>query len=190
MVDKKELESQIFQRRVIDNRQVSMTDTVKFLISEDSTQTLRLAVGYFYISGLLLIKDEFTKFMMEHNGSVQVMMGNQTNQETVDVLSAKSSKEYLEELPSLMSDDIDGILEEEDFLKLVRQWINEGRIEVKVYTGEANYFHAKSYLFSQSFSSSQGKAVVGSSNFSKNGLEGNTELNVFGQDNYFALNDW
>ena len=190
MTENKDLETEIFQRKVIDNRRLSMTDTFKYLISDSGTQTLRLGVGYFYISGLILIKDEFLQFMNERNGRVQIIMGNQTNQETVSVLDVKTTQEYRAELPQLMSADLDGILCEEDFLKQVRQWISEGRIEIKVYIGDANYFHAKSYLFSRSFESSQGKAIVGSSNFSKNGLIGNTELNVLGQDNYFALNDW
>ena len=190
MTENKDLETEIFQRKVIDNRHLSMTDTFKYLTSDSGTQTLRLGVGYFYISGLILIKDEFLQFMNERNGRVQIIMGNQTNHETVSVLDVKTSQEYRAELPQLMSADLDGILSEEDFLKQVRQWISEGRIEIKVYIGDANYFHAKSYLFSRSFESSQGKAIVGSSNFSKNGLIGNTELNVLGQDNYFALNDW
>ena len=190
MTENKDLETEIFQRKVIDNRRLSMTDTFKYLISDSGTQTLRLGVGYFYISGLILIKDEFLQFMNERNGRVQIIMGNQTNQETVSVLDVKTIQEYRAELPELMSADLDGILSEEDFLKQVRQWISEGRIEIKVYIGDANYFHSKSYLFSRSFESSQGKAIVGSSNFSKNGLIGNTELNVLGQDNYFALNDW
>ena len=190
MTENKDIETEIFQRKVIDNRHLSMTDTFKYLISDSGTQTLRLGVGYFYISGLILIKDEFLQFMNERNGRVQIIMGNQTNHETVSVLDVKTSQEYRAELPQLMSVDLDGILSEEDFLKQVRQWISEGRIEIKVYIGDANYFHAKSYLFSRSFESSQGKAIVGSSNFSKNGLIGNTELNVLGQDNYFALNDW
>lgn len=86
MTEINQIETEIFQRKVIDNRRLSMTDTVKYLISDSGTQTLRLAVGYFYISGLILIKDEFIQFMNERNGNVQIMMGNQTNRETVNVL--------------------------------------------------------------------------------------------------------
>ena len=63
MTENKDLETEIFQRKVIDNRCLSMTDTLKYLISDSGTQTLRLGVGYFYISGLILIKDEFLQFM-------------------------------------------------------------------------------------------------------------------------------
>src|SRR5699024_873228 len=76
------------------------------------------------------------------------------------------------------------------FLGKVREWVDAGRIEVKVYTGDANYFHAKSYLFASTLNSDRGTAIVGSSNFSRAGLEGNTELNVLTQDGFFALHNW
>ena len=60
----------------------------------------------------------------------------------------------------------------------------------KVYVGDANYFHAKSYLFFNRNNATTGHSVVGSSNFSKNGLQGNTELNVYSNDNFFALKEW
>src|SRR5699024_10156762 len=56
--------------------------------------------------------------------------------------------------------------------------------------GDANYFHAKSYLFASTLNSDRGTAIVGSSNFSRAGLEGNTELNVLTQDGFFALHNW
>ena len=107
MTENKDLETEIFQRKVIDNRHLSMTDTFKYLFSDSGTQTLRLGVGYFYISGLILIKDEFLQFMNERNGRVQIIMGNQTNHETVSVLDVKTSQEYRAELPQIMSVDLD-----------------------------------------------------------------------------------
>ncbi len=92
MTETRNIETEIFQRKVIDNRRLSMTDTVKY-ISDSSAQTLKgLEWSYFYISGLILIKDEFLQFMNERNSRVQIIMGNQTNRETVSVLDAKSAK--------------------------------------------------------------------------------------------------
>src|SRR5699024_4693423 len=68
----------------------------------------------------------------------------------------------------------------------------EGKLEVKIYTGDANYFHAKSYLFYRQGKSqtNDGIAIVGSSNFTKSGFSGNTELNSLSQDNFSALSKW
>ena len=52
-------EDQLFGKKVIDNRNVSMTDALKYLLKKEEFRILDVAVGYFYISGLLLLKDEF-----------------------------------------------------------------------------------------------------------------------------------
>lgn len=184
------LEEQLYGKRVIDNRSVTLTEAVKHFLLEPEIHCFNMAVGYFYLSGLQLIKKEFIHFMNEKNGRVNILMGNETNQKTSELLSLGSNPEnYLEYMPKMVESDASEI-DDKDFLKLLHQWLVEKRIEVKVYTGEANYFHAKSYLFYDKLDARSGKAIVGSSNFSKNGLQGNTELNVLSADNFYALKDW
>lgn len=83
-------------------------------------------------------------------------------------------------------------MNEEDQLYLMKfiDWLEQKRIEVKVYTGEANYFHAKSYMFYGKENDYSGESLVGSSNFSRNSLQGNTELNVYSADSFNALHEW
>ena len=182
-------EDQLFGRKVIDNRNVSMTDALKYLLKKEEFRILDVAVGYFYISGLLLLKEEFTNFMDNRNGHFRILMGNETNGATVNVLDSGKYHDYAELIKESTEKDTSSI-SDKDFLGKVAEWINEGRIEIKIYTGTANYFHAKSYLFASSLDTSNGTAIVGSSNFSKSGLEGNTELNVLTQDGFFALHHW
>lgn len=49
-------EDRLFGRKVIDNRTVSMTDALKYLLKKEEFRILDVAVGYFYISGLFLLK--------------------------------------------------------------------------------------------------------------------------------------
>ena len=79
-------EDQLFGKKVIDNRKVSMTDALRYLLNREEFRILDVAVGYFYISGLLLLKDEFTNFMDNRNGHFRILMGNETNGATVNVL--------------------------------------------------------------------------------------------------------
>ena len=81
-------EDQLFGRKVIDNRNVSMTDALKYLLKKEEFRILEVAVGYFYISGLLLLKEEFTNFMDNRNGHFRILMGNETNGATVNVLDS------------------------------------------------------------------------------------------------------
>lgn len=179
----------LYRDRVIDNRKVKMVDALRHFISKSEVHSISIAVGYFYLSGLLLIKDEFIEFMNKRSGQVKIIMGNETNNITSRLLTNNPGEDYIQKVSDLLLEDADTI-EDADFLLMVKQWLQEKRIEVKVYTGEANYFHAKSYLFYDQQDAREGKAIVGSSNFSKNGLEGNTELNVLSQDNFYALKNW
>ncbi|NRO31611.1 RNA polymerase-associated protein RapA [Lactobacillus helveticus] len=182
-------ENKLFSKKVIDNRNVSMTDALKYLLSQEEFRILDVAVGYFYISGLLLLKDEFTNFMDNRNGHFRILMGNETNGATVNVLDNSNYNNYAELIQHSTEKDTSKVSDKE-FLGKVADWINDGKIEVKIYTGDADYFHAKSYLFASSLNTGNGTAIVGSSNFSKAGLEGNTELNVLTQDGFFALHEW
>lgn len=191
--------------QVIDNRNQRLDLVLKKILSDDDKKVryFDMAVGYFYLSGLLLIKDEFLKFMNESNGKVRIIMGNETNNNTkktlgkgYDTLISKDdelivNEEYQSHVLQNIANDTDAIvMTDKDFIERFIQWIREKRILVKVYIGKANYFHAKSYMFYPRFKSKDGQAIVGSSNFSRNGLQGNTELNVYSQDNFHALNRW
>ena len=187
----------LYSRKVIDNRELSMLDAIKLLLGEENNKSLDMAVGYFYISGMLLLKDEFIDFMDKRNGKIRILMGNQTDKQTVASLDKESTPEdivnggmnYYKHLIEQSDSDVSRINDIE-FLTKVKEWLDQGRIEVKVYVGEANYFHAKSYLFASSQEAVKGTAIVGSSNFSRNGLQGNTELNVLSQDSYYPLHEW
>ena len=183
------LEEELFSKKVIDNRNVSMTDALKYLLNQKEFKTLDVAVGYFYISGLLLLKDEIVNFVDNRNGHFRILMGNETNGATVNVLDDSKFDNYAELIHESTEKDTKTI-SDKAFLGKVTEWIRDGKIEIKIYTGTANYFHAKSYLFASSLNANRGTAIVGSSNFSKAGLEGNTELNVLTEDGFFALHQW
>lgn len=183
------LEEELFSKKVIDNRNVSMTDALKYLLKQEEFKTLDVAVGYFYISGLLLLKDEIVNFIDNRNGHFRILMGNETNGATVNVLDDSKFDNYAELIHESTEKDTKTI-SDKAFLGKVTEWIRDGKIEIKIYTGTANYFHAKSYLFTSSLNANRGTAIVGSSNFSKAGLEGNTELNVLTEDGFFALHQW
>ena len=183
------LEEELFSKKVIDNRNVSMTGALKYLLKQEEFKTLDVAVGYFYISGLLLLKDEIVNFIDNRNGHFRILMGNETNGATVNVLDDSKFDNYAELIHESTEKDTKTI-SDKAFLGKVTELIRDGKIEIKSYTGTANYFHAKSYLFASSLNANRGTAIVGSSNFSKAGLEGNTELNVLTEDGFFALHQW
>lgn len=182
--------NKLYKSRVIDNRTFLLEDVLKHLLTSNGNNSLNIAVGYFYASGLLLLKEELEEFMDKKNGTIKIIMGNETSKDTASVLAGDTStEEYLRKIPKLLTDDIES-MEGDSFLEKIHKWILEDRISIKIYSGSANYFHAKTYLFYNRESVYKGDSITGSSNFSKNGLRGNTELNVLGNDNFSALYEW
>lgn len=181
---------ELYESRVIDNREFLLEDVLKHLLTGSDVNTLDIAVGYFYASGFIAIQEELEEFMDTKNGKIRIIMGNETSRDTASLLTNnEATEDYIDRIPKLMTEDIKDI-EGKDFLAKIRKWIAEDRIDIKVYTGTANYFHAKTYLFYNQQSPYKGDSITGSSNFSKNGLRGNTELNVLGSDNFQALKRW
>lgn len=173
----------LYDERVIDNREVTMIDALTEFMPDATV--FDMAVGYFYISGFEFVRDVFQKLMAKPEAKLRVLMGNETSTSTLDVLSAGLSPEA-----ATLKDVNQFEKENAHVLHDVSKWMHEGRLQVKVYTGEANYFHAKSYLFQEDQHGLKGTAIVGSSNFSKAGLSGNTELNTLSRDNYRSLRRW
>lgn len=174
-------------QRVIDNRNLNMTEVVDYLLDRKRS-AMDVAAGYFYISGLQLIEDKITDFM-NAGGHLRIVMGQDTNYVTANILDSDAGRPFLEEYVEKINRDEENI-SDYDFMNSVLEWIEDGQLKVRVYTGEGNYFHAKSYMFYNADDDSNGDVIVGSSNFSKNGFEGNTELNFLTSDSFVALHRW
>ncbi len=176
-------------QRVIDNRQISMLDAFNDLLPV--TKNLDLAVAYFYFSGLRLVEGPITN-LVERGGTIRLLMGNRTNYTTAELLT---EGHFLKTATESLIDELKYLEEDDERCSLAHQfchWIRDGKVEVRVYVGNANYFHAKSYLMysMESRDPYHGYAIVGSSNLSESGLQGNTELNTVSQDNFGALARW
>jgi ERCC4-related helicase len=78
--------------------------------------------------------------------------------------------------------DLSHVKEESDLRPVVteiKELIADGKLEVRVYRKE--FLHAKCYIFG-SYDSDQAVGIIGSSNFTKNGLTQNLELNAVESD--------
>lgn len=190
---------------IIDNRQELLAEHVCKILGQ--TDSVKFAVGYFFVSGLQEIRERLT-----HISAIRLLIGNQSNQETIDALmqremhpprvqsvigklqSPREKKRIAEEtgkgirealsVPPL-TDETEGLLAE------IKEWLASGKLEVRVFTKEK--LHAKAYLFAYPQQTYEhGIGIVGSSNLTLSGLRNNTELNVLvhGNDNFKQLNIW
>ena len=153
----------------------------------------KFAIGYFFLSGFSLLKGDFPD-NFNHTPFLKIVMGNETTYPTKEELVAGYN--LRESLKQKMIEDLQKAKiseERKDQLKTLREFIANNIINVKLF--DKSRLHAKLYLFltnSGEKYSSPGLAVVGSSNFTAEGLTKNKELNVLltSRKDVLYLNEW
>jgi len=150
---------------VLDNREYDVAERANALAPE--AETVRIAVGYFYLGGFDLLKEN-----LRRAERVEILIGTDTDQRTID------------ELERGFADDLDEYdrTEAQEGINRLYELIQQDKVDVRVY--DDSRFHPKLYLFEHPAGSPDlGRAIIGSSNLSASGLRGNVELNVEKKDN-------
>lgn len=179
---------------IIDNRTQKMKDIIKKFLP--NTSIAKFAVGYFFISGFNVIREELSKL-----DKLYILMGNISDSKTLEQIAQGYCKleqmqnmvrdqkyqnvSQISEKKKVLSDNIEETVsfmdqtdENEGYLSDLVKMIEEQRLHVRVYA--KGVLHAKAYLFTlRDQSIFKGYALVGSSNLSLSGIEHNTELNLF-----------
>ncbi|MFP4694675.1 MAG: helicase-related protein, partial [Halothece sp.] len=201
---------------IVDNRQEKLVDQINKILS--TSESAHFAVGYFFLSGFSAIAPRLNQIK-----KLRLLIGNTTNQETLDQLTegyrrlelvqdtleeqnyTKRSlrKEIAQETAENIRSTVELMDQTDEAQTLVKnliQMIEDGRLEVRIYT--KGRLHAKAYIFDYGKVYDQngnllernenGIAIAGSSNLSLAGISNNTELNVIvhGNNNHAALTDW
>ena len=156
--------------KIVDNNRRIFVDLIKQIAPK--YEELSIATGYWDLSGTKLIIDELKIFK-----KVRLLIGREP--------LIPRHKAYRPE-PDYPDADLFFDLERmvpDPILKQVvielKDLIKKGVLEVKVY--RKAFLHAKCYIFG-GYSSSEAVGVIGSSNFTQNGLTHNTELNSVESD--------
>jgi len=153
----------------------------------------KFAIGYFFLSGFSLVKDDFPD-NYENLPFLKIIMGNETTYPTKAELV--EGYNLREEFKRRMIEDLQRLEPDEEHitkLRTLKEFIANNVIDVKLF--DKSRLHAKLYLFitnpDEKFSS-PGLAVVGSSNFTAEGLTKNKELNVLltERGDVLYLNQW
>lgn len=167
--------------------------SVKSYLSEWCTvsKQMDIATGYFEVSGLLALGEEWQKL-----DKIRIILGNEMT---------KRTKGIIEEVAQAMIDRFRSSVEKEqeknEFLigvPAIIEAMKTGKIECRVY--DSHKFHAKAYItyfrdeyrdqFISAMNVPSGYALVGSSNFTKAGLTQNIELNVQVKNEVEQLQAW
>ncbi len=161
--------------RLIDNKRVKLTDYLKDNLL--NYKDISIASGYWDIEGM----SEFIDYFDEYE-SIRLVIGQEP------LIQSKYMK-IMEEEFNLYSNDFPGTEIKQDLVELSRdnpedklrytakkitELINKGILEVKILRKPR--LHAKAYILGNE-TSNNAVGIIGSSNFTKAGLNSNLELN-------------
>lgn len=151
---------------IIDNQRVHLSDVIKELCKDH--KRLSIATGYWDLKAMVETMESLEK--LDH---IRLLIGREPSIPR-NQLSAPEwdfpTRDFKYDLSSL-----DPSSNYFKVSKVIEEWIRNGKLEVKLYTGA--FLHAKAYIFGE-FTSNDAVGIIGSSNFTFSGLHSNVELNA------------
>jgi len=173
--------------KLIDNsvKEYELGEVLRELLKDDSYSCISIATGYWDLPGMVELFDELAFFLKRDNTEFRLLLGEEPS---VRAYQVKNPKPVDPDFPEkYLKKDLEDLQLKEEFQKvadLLNKYINdENRIQVRVY--RKNFLHAKCYIFGNEDENAIG--IIGSSNFTRQGLFGNLELNQF-EDNNATVN--
>lgn len=161
--------------KIIDNKRKILAEVLKQLVSEYNE--ISIATGYWDIHGIKEFLDSFKNYK-----KIRLLIGRELliprhklNRPEPDY----PDRDIFQDLEALSPDK-----ELISSIKAIKELIEKDILEVRVY--RQSFLHAKSYIFGN-FESSKAIGIIGSSNFTGNGLNSNTELNALEADERVVL---
>jgi ERCC4-related helicase len=175
--------------KLIDNssNEYQLGTVLKELIIDKSYSQISIATGYWDLPGMVEILPELSQFLERENISFRLLLGEEPSVKAYQVKNpAQQDPDFPEKY---LKKDLENLQLKEEFQNvadLLGKYINEtntGKIQIRVY--KMNFLHAKCYIFGTDSENAVG--IIGSSNFTKQGMFGNLELNQF-EDNNATVN--
>ncbi|MEO7262900.1 MAG: helicase-related protein [Jatrophihabitantaceae bacterium] len=178
--------------RLIDNIRAQLGDHLQRTL--DEFDSMDVAVGYFNLRGWKFFAPRIASKVLDEAATARILIGMSTlgpQEEALDELqvtvdgiprpeadgeAARQRKaELLEQLRTQLMRGMPTV-EDRVTLKVLRDSLADGSVEVKVFTRRA--LHGKAYIFHRNDSNTPIIGFVGSSNLTAPGLMHNLELNV------------
>lgn len=172
------------QNTLIDNssEELKLSTILKRCITNPNINEIKIATGYWDLPGMVLIYDELKSFLEREGTRFYLLIGKDpriaiSQQEKIKIKDPSYPKDFIKT-------DLKNLELKPEYQKVVKLLLNymgdaeNAKIQVRVFrkneNEETQFLHSKCYIFN-------GKGVafgiIGSSNFTQKGLEGNSELN-------------
>lgn len=173
--------------KLIDNSapEYHLGNTLKKLLLSPNFTQVSIATGYWDLPGMVMIYDELKTFLERGGTTFRLLLGEEPS---VRAYQVKNPAKQDPDFPGkYLKKDLEELQLKDEFQKiadLLGKYISDkNKLDIKVY--RKNFLHAKCYIFGTDEENAIG--IIGSSNFTKQGLFGNLELNQF-EDNNSTVN--
>ena len=172
------------QNTLIDNssEELKLSTILKQCFTNPNISEIKIATGYWDLPGMVLIYDELKSFLEREDTIFQLLIGKDpriaiSQQEKIKIKDPSYPKDFIKT-------DIQNLELKFEYQKVVKLLLNyctddeNSKIQVRVFrkneNEETQFLHSKCYIFNGKDVSI---GIIGSSNFTQKGLEGNSELN-------------
>jgi len=156
--------------QIIDNDRQKMVDVLRVLCA--GHKKISIATGYWDLGAMVELLEE-----LEGLDSIRLLIGREP------LIPRHKLTAPEEDFPEKdIQFDLEDVSPASDIrvaADRVSSWIENGKLQVKLVTDE--FLHAKTYIFGD-FESDDAIGIIGSSNFTRNGISANMELNSLEQD--------
>ena len=155
-------------------------NAIRDLFSNPQYSQVSIATGYWDLPGMAEIYDALKAFLQREGTHFRLLLGEEPSVRAYQVRNPQPQdplfpKSYLKR----DLEDIELRPEYERVADLLLEHMASGKLEIRIYKG--NFLHAKCYIFGSEEENAIG--LIGSSNFTKQGLFGNLELNQLETNN-------
>lgn len=174
---------------LIDNstQSLSMQETISNCLTTDDVHTVSIATGYWDMPGLALVVDKLEVFLKKEGTKLRLLIGKDP------YVFANQLKKPKVKSPLFPDDyiktDINDLELNDEYMHAISCLLDyctpdeDSKVEIRVYRTNANedaqFLHSKCYIF---VGENNAVGIVGSSNFTQKGLNGNAELNYMETD--------
>ena len=165
---------------------LKMVSVLRECISMTEMDTIRIATGYWDIPGTALVVDELQKFLERDGSKLKLLIGKDPYVYANMLKEPKyANKSYPGEFIRIGIDELaDNLLDEhKQVINLLLKYCDEENKKIEIRTfkknedDESQFLHSKCYIFTSESKKTQAYGIIGSSNFTEKGLQGNAELN-------------
>lgn len=177
--------------KLIDNSlpQYELKALISGLLKNNRFSEVAIATGYWDLPGMVDIYEELSSFLSRPNVKFRLILGEEPN---VRAYQVKNPEPVDPNFPQrYLKKDLEELELKPEFQKVIdliqdhlpKDGVDGSKLQIRVY--KENFLHAKCYIFGSEKENAIG--IVGSSNFTRQGLSGNLELNTI-EDNNATVN--